>query len=116
MTLNLAAVHYNQGRYKKALQVINRMDYDPDHDKYMRYLTAILKSRGNASRKDLNNPKIGSVIDSITKVEDWLLEVYQKSLDEHTFRFQVIDNAIYTLRVKENLISLQESKLYRKNI
>jgi tetratricopeptide (TPR) repeat protein len=112
--LNLAALYYNQNQYQKALRAIRRLAYQPEHDKYKKYLTAILKARGNAIKANLTNKLIASTVHRILGTDRWLLAVYKKSLTAYTFRHQLIEDAIYALHKQEKAISLHQANTFRK--
>ena len=112
--LNLAALYYNQNQYQKALRAIRQLAYQPEHDKYKKYLTAILKARGNAIEANLPNKLIASTVHRILGTDRWLLAVYKKSLTAYTFRHQLIEDAIYALHKQEKAISLHQADTFRK--
>jgi O-antigen ligase/lipoprotein NlpI len=112
--LNLAAIYYNQKKYEKAIQAIRRLSYQADHAKYKKYLMAILEARGKMIRKKLDNRKLASTIQRITGTRHWLLNVFEKSLDKRSFRYQLIEDAIYALHKQEKAISSSQAIQLRK--
>lgn len=113
--LNIAAVNFNIGNYKKALSAIREIDVKTQNKKYNLFLMAILKKRISEENDTISNGKLKKAFIDISRTDAWMLDIFMKSKKNNiSFEKQLFLDAIYSLEKIDKEITFAESELLKK--
>lgn len=109
--LNLAVVYFQEERIDKALTTIRRVPYEPDNNKYKRFLTPMLLTKTKEIKQAVEEPLLGKVINGMIEDKQWLRNIYAKSLKEdRSFQKQILKDGIYSLEKIDESIKFEKAK------
>jgi len=113
--LNLTAVYFNQNQIDSALDLLKSYKGSASDENYKYFLLTVIKAKINYIKKIYNDKLIISVIEKILLNEEWILIIFEKSLEKNiNFENQLLKDVIYTLENIEKKINFMQKEQYYK--